>query len=889
MVRMATKGTWGPGVNLERNPRGFMNLLSFMVSEWLLIFLLFIDAALSYLLIKFARYRKLQTPCLLCSRLDHVFGNEKPEFYRSLLCSNHRGEISSLASCNIHGKLADACGMCEECLTSFPTQNKLNSESFRLDIGKLGVDLDQHGLQNSIPNKNISLGSLSTSTCSCCNKIWRARPNAQRLLQLNPLGIGTVKPNAKPPLPRFQGRARLKRRDSIKKIRNKFAGPTPRLIGNRAADPLSHVAYTEVKITSDSESEFPFSEDDDGIFMACENIDTKEVLVDQLSSGELHSDNLAPAEKFQQASGDANLPPNVEGLAFDRNIRHGSRKFNWERANRRANPSPPPELISLDVIPSSSNVVEVPNGISANNLDDYSTQNSSIFPLSDLVPQNDLPPSSTVMEYLVRVPSEKNFVGTSDVENKSLIKHIEDSELMSIRTPTGFKSGQMLNDTASPMSKGVDSSEECKSTDSNKGREVYALLSEPDSEKVLDEILSIHGIDPSLTDTSPSVHDQHDELQRNDASSSNEILMLQKSTSSEMNDFGHEFVDGSSVLEIEGENVVDRLKQQVDHYKRCMSTLSRELEEERSASEVATNQAMAMITRLQEEKASMHMEALQYLRMMEEQAEYDMEALEKTNDLLAEREKEMQDLEAELEFYNFNFPGKNMGETLLGVTDNSKVRNTHIENGCIAHAKSSDIITCETSRTVSEDTAKKNNAKLDFEDEKVYISQCLKNLERKLNQVCCNKSSLDMPLDKAAIKNLTMSPSSGGIQTDQQKEENDLLMQKNLSALNAGLSTEEGSDLSVEHDDLVKGSNHLGPDGQESANNGGGNDLIALATAISDLNGRLEALEADRNFLEHAFNSLRIGDEGLHFIQEIAHQLQELRKIGVEKKSLCVP
>lgn len=104
-------------------------------------------------------------------------------------------------------------------------------------------------------------------------------------------------------------------------------------------------------------------------------------------------------------------------------------------------------------------------------------------------------------------------------------------------------------------------------------------------------------------------------------------------------------LDGSVVSEIDGENVVDRLKRQVEHDKKLMGILYRELEEERNASAVATNQAMAMITRLQEEKAALFTEALQSLRMMEEQAEYDSEALQKANDLIGEKDKQIQELE----------------------------------------------------------------------------------------------------------------------------------------------------------------------------------------------------------------------------------------------------
>lgn len=118
-------------------------------------------------------------------------------------------------------------------------------------------------------------------------------------------------------------------------------------------------------------------------------------------------------------------------------------------------------------------------------------------------------------------------------------------------------------------------------------------------------------------------------------------------------------IDGS---ETEGgeSSKVDQLKQQVEDDKKLLSDLYKELEEERNASTIAANQAMAMITRLQEEKAAFQMEALQNLRMMEEQAEYDMEALHKTDDLLVEKEKEIQDLEAELEFYRLSFPNESI-------------------------------------------------------------------------------------------------------------------------------------------------------------------------------------------------------------------------------------
>ncbi|KAI7748429.1 hypothetical protein M8C21_007587, partial [Ambrosia artemisiifolia] len=92
--------------------------------------------------------------------------------------------------------------------------------------------------------------------------------------------------------------------------------------------------------------------------------------------------------------------------------------------------------------------------------------------------------------------------------------------------------------------------------------------------------------------------------------SNDSMQFLQRRISLERNESNISF-DGSVVSEIEGETLVDRLKRQVEHDKKVMGVLYKELEEERNASAVATNQAMAMINRLQEEKAALYTEALQ--------------------------------------------------------------------------------------------------------------------------------------------------------------------------------------------------------------------------------------------------------------------------------------
>lgn len=119
----------------------------------------------------------------------------------------------------------------------------------------------------------------------------------------------------------------------------------------------------------------------------------------------------------------------------------------------------------------------------------------------------------------------------------------------------------------------------------------------------------------------------------------------------EKTEFASESMMESNSMNEDGDSILHHLKRQVRLDRKSLMALYMELDEERSASAVAANNAMAMITRLQAEKAAVQMEALQYQRMMEEQAEYDQEALQATNDMLVKREEDLKALHAEVEAY----------------------------------------------------------------------------------------------------------------------------------------------------------------------------------------------------------------------------------------------
>uniref|UniRef100_A0A0E0BAI2 GTD-binding domain-containing protein n=1 Tax=Oryza glumipatula TaxID=40148 RepID=A0A0E0BAI2_9ORYZ len=342
----------------------------------------------------------------------------------------------------------------------------------------------------------------------------------------------------------------------------------------------------------------------------------------------------------------------------------------------------------------------------------------------------------------------------------------------------------------------------------------------------LSQMSTVRGIDSSWSDGAPSpgINAQTDESNANG-----------RRPSLERNYSVIEPSDANLADEVEGESSPENLKRLLELNKKSMSALYKELEEERSASAIAASQAMAMINKLHEEKAAMQMEALQYLRMMEEQADHDHEAIQNLHDLLTEREKELLDMDAELE--NFR----------------RLVQNEQFNGG--KHDIAGIMNETDMPFEVLNDLGYTKNTMSGFEDEMAYILESISRLEDKLCVSTNRLASDDAKINQEGLiggADFGSSPTHGESTSDQQ---------------------DDGNKSVQNHKDNCSCSHP--EDGKMSDAN--------LKDEVSLLHTRLQALEADQEFLKHVLNSLRCSPDGLQCVQEIASHLLELRRIATQR------
>ncbi|KAK2983083.1 hypothetical protein RJ640_006470, partial [Escallonia rubra] len=756
----------------------------------------------------------------------------------------------------------------------------------------MGADPDVE-LDHETVHEDHDLSSSSRKFCSCCNDHCTSRGYAKNLLQTTSIGSDAAELDA-PLSVSIEHDIKYMKKTGDESSMSLSASH----LGENRLDHLSHVEYRKVKVTSDTDSEVPFSDDESARALIREADDPDNETANALIHNEdpkgdldVESAQLEPhmitfadykaAETFNHSVSvpePSVLDPEVKleilnpkgSLASGAAGGHGLEELDWKQVEHKADIAAPADLISFSEVPPSSDVMASPAEVSGETCKRYGNG--------------------------ISAPRTGEVETSAATENRGISG--EEHEPIMI-TETRLEVNPIITDNGSLMPNYLDLSDAYKLAISSKGRQLSGKFSEQRSLKesarvsedlklLLSQISAARGIELSLNDMSPRVSGNSDEWRISDTSTSSGLQLLQKRISLERNESSLS-LDGSTVSEIEGETVVERLKRQVEHDRKLMGALYKELEEERNASAVATNQAMAMITRLQEEKAALHMEALQCLRLMEEQAEYDDEALQKSNDLLTDKEKEIQNLEAQLELYRKKFVDASTVENVIEPAcdlDAIDMRLEHSDTSCAENNPSS---TCASVRGEQNMGYKSDvtsmlfkdtnfsNAQLpllEFEDERLYIVTCLKKLEEKLHIL-----------------------SNYGAHLDRSNGENSA-EEGRIGNTNPNFRGEFQENIGTEEDDLQKdvkseGSPHA-QEGYVSSSRQGASavcsetDLVALRKEFSVLSGRLESLEADQRFLEHSINSLRNGNDGLKFIQEIAGHLRELHRIGGANAEWCI-
>ncbi|CAH1414155.1 unnamed protein product [Lactuca virosa] len=296
----------------------------------------------------------------------------------------------------------------------------------------------------------------------------------------------------------------------------------------------------------------------------------------------------------------------------------------------------------------------------------------------------------------------------------------------------------------------------------------------------------------------------------------------------------------------------------VEKLKSALQALYAELEEERGASAVAASETMAMINRLQEEKAAMQMEALQYQRMMEEQSEYDQEALQLLNDLMVKREKELEFYRKKVAEYEAKERRLSQGSEKSGTGSDSC---SHSEEG-------NGIPIDRNQESWNPDTHDAGFLDLesslaDFEEERLLIFEQVKVLEEKLFALSDEENQRIE--DGTPIQDLD--------------EENGKVYENGFETIGSPENGFHSDVIGIESEGKVITLNRFHSGELENRNIGKRSDF---EEEVDQVYGRLQALEADREFLKHCIGSLKKGDKGMELLQEILQHLRDLRTMDLQ-------
>ncbi|KAM0930742.1 hypothetical protein ACQ4PT_000775 [Festuca glaucescens] len=893
-------GGASPAAAMRKRSSRLARVLAYALLEWILIALLLANGVFSYLIAKFAAFCGLPPPCALCSRLgvDSLFSSSTrrrgagvgggAEPLRRVVCDAHAAEMSRLGYCRAHRRLADAADMCEDCgaaaaaassgkaLLSWMRRSELGERDLACACCGVALESGFYSPPFLLPRSasgDLGCGHKQDDTMACLHGdvVFVSELFDEKPLVDNDDSVGVMPPhcagiaaNAEP----------LQPIDSLA-----LGVPELSSVDQDYVAPMNEVNANEEK------------------FVVASHDEKVDDMVNRSMDGEIAALVVSAASFEHELNCETNAGETVESLA-DHHSPQGNNgvEDKYQDITIADEMSEDDEQVEQGAV--KQELFSMPSDTREYGFVlDKSDGNTKTVPAQ----QDDIKNEWDAM------PVECGSLDSKDSNKNTEAKHVDEEFEEEIIAQA--ESQQELDSMT------LDSWEQVETSSENDEKHVEPEL------KHLPTIMPVGVLESLGVNTTndkddievdpseaflPSLHQLSDGYSINSDKSSPDcsdvegISYLQelpdrKAVTSDTKSVDSSVATMSSDLESVELVTVDQLKSALEAAHKSLSTLYAELENERSAAAIAADETMAMINRLQEQKAAMQMEAMQYQRLMEEQSEYDQEALQRLNSLVVKRDKERQDMERELELYRHKIHlyeakerrkmsrhkaddqnGSSSASSSAEDSDDLSQsfyegdESTHGLNGSngsadVLHETASHIVTIDGSLA-------------DCEEERLSILEQLKVLEERLFDLEDEESD-NMKMDKIFSEDNQLNDASNGFCDDDislklhESRRSASYSRKKLLPLFDDATAQNGNGI------LTKQYTEADPSAEAVLELAKEQDKLAIASEINQVHERLHALESDKEFIKQCVRSLNKGGKGFVLLQEILQHLRDLRRI----------
>ncbi|XP_028808531.1 probable myosin-binding protein 6 isoform X2 [Neltuma alba] len=329
-----------------------------------------------------------------------------------------------------------------------------------------------------------------------------------------------------------------------------------------------------------------------------------------------------------------------------------------------------------------------------------------------------------------------------------------------------------------------------------------------------------------------------------------------------------------------GESRIKMLEAALEEEKAAYAALCLELEKERSAAATAADEAMAMISRLQEEKAFIEIETRQYQRMIEERVAYEEEEMNILQEILIRRERENHFLEKELETYRqmnlrvieqpngkSNFQLDDLGQKIsfsVETHESPLQTDSSISMAKIAHLQSNHTVD-QTCIKINDEEIKKSR-QLKDQYHGTLLSSCLDT----------EPDVLDVHVidDNVELKKEEVQKTNGVSFNTASDEPRDNLTSGSLEVLN-----------SIAVSDFPMASKAESDDGADANID----EKLKIGSEIEMLGERLRMLKHEKEKLTFFSENEESKKVQLKLLEEIANHLQEIKQLRNPVRGSSLP